>query len=83
MKLTEAKKKSIKEFITKKHSIKEGILDYIFGKILAHKLKNDSEFVALATKLDNDMQKIRDKVEKLKQDGKPIPPEYKAILNIK
>ena len=39
MKLTETKKKSIKEFITKKHSIREGIIDYIFGKVLVNKLK--------------------------------------------
>ena len=37
----------------------------------------------MATKLDADIQKIRDKVEQLKKDGKPIPPHYKAILNIK
>ncbi len=82
MKLTETIRKSIKEFITKKHSIREGVVDYIFGKILVNKLKKDKDFVAMATKLDADMQKIRDKVEQLKKDGKKIPAHYKAILNI-
>ena len=82
MKLTETKKKSIKEFITKKHSIREGIIDYIFGKVLVNKLKKDSDFMAMATKLDDDMQKLRDEVEQLKAQGKRIPKSYKAILNI-
>ena len=36
----------------------------------------------MASKLDKDMQKLRDKVEQLKKDGKPIPSSYKAMLNI-
>lgn len=73
----------IKEALTKKHSLKEGIIDYIFGKAMVSKLSKDKDFIAMATKLDADMQKIRDKVAQLKKDGKPIPPHYKAILNIK
>jgi hypothetical protein len=73
----------IKEALTKKHSLREGIIDYIFGKVMVNKLSKDKDFIAMATKLDADIQKIRDKVEQLKKDGKPIPPHYKAILNIK
>jgi cobalamin biosynthesis protein CobT len=83
MKLTEAKKKSIKEFLTKKHSIKEGVIEYIFGKILVNKLKNDKSFIAMAKKLDADMQELRDEVERLKANGERIPLSYKNILNIK
>lgn len=73
----------IKEALTKKHSLREGIIDYIFGKVMVNKLSKDKDFIAMATKLDTDIQKIRDKVEQLKKDGKSIPPHYKAILNIK
>ena len=73
----------IKEALTKKHSLKEGIIDYIFGKMMVNKLSKDKDFIAMTTKLDKDMQKIRDKVEQLKKDGKPIPRLYKTILNIK
>jgi hypothetical protein len=83
MKLTEEKKSRIKEFISKKHSMREGIIDYIFGKVLVSKLKKDSDFMAMASKLDRDMQELRDEVERLKAQGKPIPNSYKAILNIK
>ena len=38
--------------------------------------------MAMATKLDDDMQKLRDEVEQLKSQGKRIPKSYKAILNI-
>lgn len=83
MKLTEKKKNFIKEFLSQKHSIKEGVIEYIFGKILVNKLKNDKDFVAMAKKLDKDMQDLRDEVERLKSQGKPIPNSYKHILNIK
>jgi cobalamin biosynthesis protein CobT len=83
MKLTETKKKVIKEFLTKKHSIKEGVIEYIFGKILVNKLKNDKSFIAMAKKLDADMQELRDEVERLRANGERIPLSYKNILNIK
>ena len=83
MKITEKNINRLKEAFVKKHSLKEGIIDYIFGKVLVSKLSNDSEFLAMASKLDKDMQKLRDKVEQLKKDGKPIPASYKTMLNIK
>jgi len=82
MKITEKNINRLKEAFVKKHSLKEGIIDYIFGKVLVKKLSNDNEFLAMASKLDKDMQKLRDKVEQLKKDGKPIPSSYKAMLNI-
>lgn len=82
MKLTNESKNKIKEVITKKHSLKEGLLDYIFGKVLVKKLSKDSDFIRMAKKLDSDMQKLRDEVEDLKKQGKPIPHSYKAILNL-
>ena len=82
MKLTETKKTRIKEFLTKKHSLKEGVIEYIFGKILVNKLKNDKSFIAMSKKLDKDMQELRDEVERLKANGERIPLSYKHILNI-
>jgi hypothetical protein len=82
MKLTEQDKNKIKKSIQKKHSLREGIIDYIFGKTLVKKLSNDSDFLKMAKKLDSDMQKLRDEVEDLKKQGKRIPNSYKTILNI-
>ena len=82
MKITEKNINRLKEAFVKKHSLKEGIIDYIFGKVLTNKLSNDKNFVTMAKKLDSDMQELRNKVEKLKKDGKPIPHLYKHILNI-
>lgn len=82
MKITEENINRLKEAFVKKHSLKESIIDYIFGKVLTNKLSKDKDFVSMAKKLDNDMQSLRDKVEQLKKDGKPIPSSYKYILNI-
>jgi hypothetical protein len=65
MKISENDKHKIKEAITKKHSLKEGVVEYIFGKLLVKKLSKDKDFVAMAKKLDDDMQKLRDEVEDL------------------
>jgi hypothetical protein len=83
MKLTEQDKNKVKEFIQKKHSLKEGLVDYIFGKVLVKKLSKDKDFLRLAKKLDDDMDEIRKKVEDMKSKGVEIPNTYKAILNIK
>lgn len=73
----------LKEAFNKKHSLKEGVIDYIFGKILTNRLSNDKGFLQLAKQLDTDLQRIRDKVKELEAQGKPIPYPYKNILNIK
>lgn len=83
MKLTERKKRKIKEFISKKHDMKEGIVDYIFGKKLVSNLEKDDDFLKLAKNLDNDMDILRKKVERMKKNGEKIPHSYKAILNIR
>lgn len=83
MKLSENIKNRIKKIITQKHSLKEGVVDYIFGKVLVKKLEKDKDFITMAKKLDSDMQKLKDKVEQMKQNGEKIPAHYKAILNIK
>jgi|LakMenEpi03Aug12_release.lakeMendotaPanAssembly.Ray.scaffolds.fasta_scaffold17763_8 hypothetical protein len=83
MKLTETKKNKIKEFISKKHDMKEGVVDYIFGKKLVSTLEKDDNFLKLARSLDNDMDALRKKVEKMQKNGERIPYTYKAILNIK
>ena len=83
MKLTETKKNKIKEFISKKHDMKEGVVDYIFGKKLVSNLEKDDDFLKLARNLDNDMDALRKKVERMQKSGEKIPHSYKAILNIR
>jgi hypothetical protein len=83
MKLTETKKNKIKEFISKKHDMKEGVVDYIFGKKMVSALQKDDDFLKLAKNLDNDMDALRKKVDRMQKNGEKIPHSYKAILNIK
>jgi len=83
MKLTETKKNKIKEFISKKHDMKEGVVDYIFGKKMVSTLQKDDDFLKLAKNLDNDMDALRKKVDRMQKNGERIPHSYKAILNIK
>lgn len=83
MKLTESDKTKIKEVLQTKHFVKEGIIDYIFGKALSRKLSKDKEFLKLAKRVDDDMSRIRKKVKDMEAKGEEIPARYKAYLNLK
>lgn len=83
MKLTETHKNRIKEVLQTKHFVREGIIDYIFGKALVRKLSKDREFLKLAKKVDDDMSRIRKKVKDMEANGEEIPARYKTYLNLK
>ena len=83
MKLTEENKNKIKEILQNKHFVKEGIIDYIFGKRLVKKLSKDKEFLRLAKRVDDDMTNLRKKVKDMEAKGEEIPARYKAYLNLK
>lgn len=83
MKLKETDKIKIKEILQKKHFVKEGIIDYIFGKKLVKKLSKDKEFLRLAKKVDNNMSDLRKKVKDMEARGEKIPASYKNLLNLK
>jgi len=83
MKLKESDKSKIKEILQQKHFVKEGIIDYIFGKKLVRKLSKDKEFLRLAKKVDDDMSNLRKKVKDMEARGEEIPATYKAYLNLK
>lgn len=80
MALTTEQRQKIKEALIKKHNLNEGFIEYLFGKALIRKLKNDKEFVSLAKRLDKDMDDIKKKVKDLEKNGEEIPYLYKHIL---
>lgn len=83
-KLSESNKKTIKKYFTKKYSIKEGIIDYIFGKMVVNKLKNDKEFVSMAKDLDTDLQSIKDLLAWHAKKDTPLPPDMlNSLPNLK
>lgn len=79
--LTEANRQKIKEYFTKKYDLKEGIIDYIFGKVLVNKLQNDKNFVDFAKELDRKMQGHKELLQWYADKNKPIPDSVtKAML---
>lgn len=83
MKPTNEQIKTISSALAKKHGMNEGLVDYIFGKVLTRRLKKDKKFNQIAKELDTAMDKLRKEVERMKKNGEEIPPSYKQILNIK
>lgn len=83
MKPTNEQIKTISSALSKKHGMNEGLVDYIFGKVLTRRLKKDKKFNQIAKELDTAMDKLRKEVERMKKNGEEIPPSYKQILNIK
>ena len=83
MKPTNEQIKTISSALAKKHGMNEGLVDYIFGKVLTRKLKKDKKFNQIAKELDTAMDKLKKEVERMKKNGEEIPASYKQILNIK
>lgn len=79
-KLTESQKTTIKNFLTKKYSLKEGIIDYIFGKVLVNKLKNDQNFISLAKEIDRRMDITKRIVQSAANKGEPVPSDISKII---
>lgn len=71
--LTEENRQRIKEYFTKKYKLKEGIIDYIFGKVLVNKLKNDKNFVEFSRELDRKLKAEKEAIKWYADKGAPIP----------
>lgn len=83
MKLTKEQSKKISSTLAKKHNMNEGLVDYIFGKVLTRQLKRDKKLNKITNNLDNALNNLKKEVERMKQNGEEIPSEYKRILNMK
>lgn len=70
----------IKEALNKKYNIPEGIIDTIFKRALASKIKGDPELQKLAKDLDSAYSNLRAKAEERKRQGKPIPSAWQHLL---
>lgn len=79
-KLTEDQKQVIKNYFTKKYNLKEGIIDYIFGKVLVNKLKNDKNFISLAKDLEKRMDITKRIVQSAANKGEPVPSDISKII---
>jgi hypothetical protein len=79
--LSESQKKIIKDYLTKKYNLKEGIIDYVFGKILVKKLKNDKNFVKLAKDLDKRLQTTKNLLQWHADKNQPLPDSIAQIIN--
>jgi hypothetical protein len=83
MKLTEKQSSKISNALAKKHSMNEGLVGWVFGKVLSRQLKKDKKLNRIVGDLDNALSKLQDEVERMQKNGEEIPPSYKQILNMK
>jgi hypothetical protein len=61
----------------------EGLVGWVFGKVLSRQLKKDKKLNRIVGDLDNALSKLQDEVERMQKNGEEIPPSYKQILNMK
>lgn len=78
--LTEENRQRIKEYFTKKYNLKEGIIDYIFGKVLVSKLKSDKNFVEFSKELDRKLKAHKDLLQWYADEKQPIPPSVTQAM---
>ena len=69
--------------LAKKHNMNEGLVGWVFGKVLSRQLKKDKKLNRIVGDLDNALSKLQDEVERMQKNGEEIPPSYKQILNMK
>ena len=83
MKPTNEQIKTISSALAKKHNMNEGLVGWVFGKVLTRQLKKDKKLNRIVGDLDNALSKLQDEVERMQKNGEEIPPSYKQILNMK
>jgi hypothetical protein len=83
MKLTKEQSDKICNALAKKHNMNEGLVGWVFGKVLSRQLKKDKKLNSIVAKLDTALGDLQDEVERRKKAGEDIPPSYKQILNMK
>ena len=83
MKLTEKQSNKISNALAKKHNMNEGLVGWVFGKVLTRQLKKDKKLNRIVGDLDNALSKLQDEVERMQKNGEEIPPSYKQILKMK
>ena len=69
--------------LAKKHNMNEGLVGWVFGKVLTRQLKKDKELNSIVNNLDKSLGKLQDRVKQMKKNGEEIPPSFKHILNMK
>lgn len=80
-KLTMEQRQAVKDSLTKKFNLPEGLIDTLFKRGLSKKLKGDKEFAKLGKDLDDAFTALRKKAEERKKQGKPIPKAWQRLLN--
>ena len=80
-KLTNEQKEKIKDSLSKKFNIPEGIVSTLFKRALASKIGGDPEFKKIAVDLDDAFTRLKKKAEERQKQGKPVPDSWKHFLD--
>jgi len=83
MKLTKEQSTQISSALAKKHNMNEGLVGWVFGKVLTRQLKKDKKLNKIVSDLDDSLSALQKEVERMQKNGETIPPSYKQILNMK
>lgn len=82
MKLTTEQSNKISNALAKKHNMNEGLVGWVFGKVLTSQLKKDKKLNSIIRDLDDKLAELKREVEIMKKNGEDIPASYKQILNM-
>jgi len=78
-----SQKKSLIEFVSKRNNVSEGIVDLLFRKVLARKIKKDPNFKKVAKELDDATKDAQDYFKQQEKEGYNVPDEVKKALGMK
>jgi hypothetical protein len=85
MKIKASKEEQIrlKEVLTKHKGINEGIVKWLFNKLLLNKIKGDSTLMGKLNAADKAMDTLKDTIADRESKGLYVAPELKAMVGLK
>jgi hypothetical protein len=83
IKATKEEQIRLKEVLTKHRGINEGIVRWLFNKLLLNKVKGDSTLMGKLNAADKAMDNLKDTISTMEKKGVEVAPEIKAMVGLK
>jgi hypothetical protein len=82
IKVTKEEKAKLTEVLSKHRGMNEGIVKWIFNKLLTSKIKGDSTLMGKIAAADAAMEKLKDNIAARERDGLYVAPEIKKLVGL-
>lgn len=82
LKVTKEEKAKLVEVLSKHKGMNEGIVKWLFNKLLTSKIKGDSSLMGKIAAADAAMEKLKNNIADREKDGLYVDPEIKKFVGL-